>query len=105
PLSPILPSLPSQCITSACVPCPLLPVEDSPTAHTSSVAIAPTPFKLLIGSTFGVGTIFHAEPSQCNAVVCQRSVPLWCAPTAHTSFAPRAATLYRWLLKPSTLGL
>src|SRR2546421_12766358 len=85
PLSTIFQLLPSQFITSACVPCPLLPEDDSPTAHTSSAAIAATSFKLLIGPTFGVGTIFHAEPSQCIAVVCQRSVPLWCAPTAHTS--------------------
>jgi serine/threonine-protein kinase len=38
----------------------------SPTAHTSLLAIAATPFRLVMVGRFGLGTIDHADPSQCS---------------------------------------
>src|SRR5438445_13799965 len=85
-------ALPSQCLMRGCDPLPLLPVEDSPSAHISFADRAAIALNTLMEATLGVGTMLHFAPSQRIARVCQVSVPLWLAPTAQASLLERADT-------------
>src|SRR6266581_3466894 len=67
----------------------------SPTAQTSSLAIAATPFRLVMVGRFGLGTIDHAVPFQCS--VSDRSWP-W--PTAQASLADTTATAFNTFWPP-----
>src|SRR5229473_1956615 len=71
----------------------------SPTAQTSLLAIAATPFSVVMVGRFGLGTIDHAVPFQCS--VSDRNWP-W--PTAQASVPDTAATAFRTFWPPP-LGL
>src|SRR5215207_8550663 len=69
---------------------PLLLSTPSPTAHTSFVEIAVTPFSSPMSRLPKLGITDHANPSQCMV-----SVPVIPAPTAHTSLAVSIVTAYK----------
>ncbi len=74
-----------------------------PTAHTSLDATVATPNRVLSSVlSLGLGTMFQAEPFQCNVNV--RSSPLGLdRPVAQTSFEAIASTAKR--ISSLTLGL
>src|SRR5213083_1169901 len=73
----------------------------SPTAHTSLDVTAATPNRILSSVlSLGLGTMLHAEPSQCNVSV---RASCWDLPTAQTSFEATASTPKR--ISSLTLGL
>ena len=73
-------------------------MKSSPTAQTSSGAIAATPFRS--PGAAGVGTTVQEWPSQCSASVADPSLD---SPTAHASAAESAVTAFSWV-KGNGLG-
>src|SRR2546422_5318835 len=75
-----------------------------PTAHTSLDATVATPNRSLsFVISLGLGTIFQAEPFQCDVSVRSSPPPGLDLPTAHTSLEATASTEKR--MSSSTVGL